>query len=109
MEVIAGILGMIICWQGRAYKEARFIFVFFALQIVTFLYSFIFVKLFIPYVLLPRYESLGAENYTRLIHIFFSYTSLAVHGIGYGFLLVGLYRIIKRLRNHVEEKEGGQQ
>jgi|GEM_PF-2635025 len=109
MELIAGILGMIICWRGREHKEIRLIFGFFVLQVVAFLYSISFVRLFIPYVLMPRYIELRPELYHRLIYIFFSLISLVMHGVAYGLLLVGLYRIIKRLRNYVEEKEGDQQ
>ncbi len=101
MELIAGILGMIICWRGRAYKEIRLFFASFAMQVFAFLYFIVFVNLVIPYLLLPHVDELGPEVYASLTYIFLSLVSLLLHGISYGLLLLGIYRIIKRLRNNL--------
>jgi len=105
MELIAGILGMIICWRGRAYKEIRLFFVSFAMQVFAFLYFIIFVNLVIPYLLLPHVDELGPEAYASLTYIFLSLVALLLHGIGYGLLLLGIYRIIKRLQS--QQQTGG--
>lgn len=101
MELIAGLLGMMICWRGRAYKEIRLFFASFAVQSFASLYFIIFVNFVIPYLLLPHLDELGPEVYASLMYIFLSLVALLLHGIGYGLLLLGIYRIIKHLRNNL--------
>lgn len=75
------------------------------MQVFAFLYFIVFVNLVIPYLLLPHVDELGPEVYASLTYIFLSLVSLLLHGISYGLLLLGIYRIIKRLQS--QRQTGG--
>ncbi len=101
MELIAGIIGMIICWRGREHKEIRLFFLSFAMLTIYFCYIMIFSEF-----VLPRISLLEYEIFMKFLFILFTIIPLVMHVVIYGTLLIGIYMIIKRLRIHTDEMKG---
>ena len=100
MELIAGMIGMFICWRGRAFKEIRLFFISFAM--LTFYVAYMMV---VSKFILPRFYHLGHEIYGRYIFIFYTVIVLIIYAVIYGTLLLGIYKTIKRFRGEKESKE----
>lgn len=101
MELIAGIIGMLICWRGRKYKEIRLFFLSFAMLTFYFCYIMIFSEF-----VLPRISLLEHETFMKLLFVLFTVIPLMLHVVIYGTLLIGIYMSIKRLKIHTDEMKG---
>lgn len=99
MELIAGILGMIICWRGRTYKEIRLFFASFAM--LTFYFCYI---MFFSEFVLPRISLFEHERFMKFLFAFFTVLPLIMHVVIYGALLVGIYKTIKRFQGNAKEE-----
>jgi magnesium-transporting ATPase (P-type) len=99
MELIAGILGMIICWRGRAYKEIRLFFASFAM--LTFYFCYIMI---LSQFVMPRTSLWEHEIFMKFLFAFFTIIPLMMHAVIYGTLLTGIYKTIKRFQGKSKEE-----